>query len=204
MRTRELNTLVSRLVQGLDDVFVKDGVAWMRPSRDVLRGIAVEGSAFDKHSFYVWGFVMQPCVPSNSVSFNVGFRVRNVDGGDRWNTAVAECERNVIKATRDQVIDRIKEVSTAADMISLMDLVGVSDWHVRAFCYIRNREYHKAEDALSQLASQLDYSVSWQRNLANDLVKVRELLKRPSDAIDQQLEVWRQYTIDALGLSEFK
>jgi hypothetical protein len=204
LRTRELNTLANRLVQGLDDVFVKDGVAWMRPSRDVLRGIAVEDSAFDKHSFYVWGFVMQPCIPSNSISFNVGFRVRNIDGGDRWSTDVAECDRNVIKATRDQAISRIKDVSTAADMILLMDQVGVSDWRVRAFCYMRSGEYHKAENAFSQLTKQLDYSVSWQRDLADDIVKVRELLKRPSDAIDQQLELWRQYTIDALGLSEFK
>src|SRR5207249_2828862 len=75
MTTKEFIALAKSLMLDLPGFTFKGRLMFIKPVKQVLRGICFEPSAFDKRAFYVNVFALPLCVPTRHLYFNFGKRV---------------------------------------------------------------------------------------------------------------------------------
>lgn len=206
MITKAFISLENSLLPALPGFGVKGRLMVLSPLNHLLRGINFEGSSFNKTSFYATMFVMPLCVPTKSLYFNFGRRIRRKENGDRWSTEMLNLVEELIDALTLQAVPFLSPVESLHDFVKLAKTFSIENPHTSkaiAFALARAGEDKQAISVIDQLLHRLDMKVPWQveiGDMARDLMS--KLIKDPAEAY-KQLKMWEAETISNLGLDNF-
>jgi hypothetical protein len=206
MRTRDLVEIEKTLLPDLPGFTIKGNMMFMRPVKEILRGLYFEGSDFDKSSFYITFFALPLCVPTTHLYFLFGNKLR-ISGSDRWNakdpSELAELS-TTIRRDAMPFLSRTESLLGFADAAQSLASVNPHTPMAIAFALARAGHANEALDVLDRLLPQLDLRVAWQSQIADQVKALRaKLVANPSTA-QQQLEVWEAESSRNLGLEEFR
>lgn len=208
MTSRELSRLAKDLVPGLPGFSCKGPMAFGTPVDHTLRGLYFEGSSFDKQSFYVWAFVMPLCVPARHVSFNLGRRVRELDGGERWSVGTRKLSSQLLSAAKLDGNPPILRPLSLSDTVHIASAFATTlDPHAvqaHAYALARSGSAQLAVLKLRELMATLDRGVAWQNEMWDRASSLSALLGSDPSAASRQLVRWESETVRDLQLEEFR
>jgi hypothetical protein len=159
MKKKEFEALESRLLSYLPGFFVRGGLLILPPVSPVLRGIAFEGSSFDKSSFTVTAFLLPLCVPTDHLDFNFGTRILHPKGGDRWNATNSDLVGELGAALKLQATPFLSRVKSLLDFVDTARTFPQANPNIRkaiAYSLARSGRITEAVEVLDQLLEQLD------------------------------------------------
>ena len=190
----------------MEGFVAKRHLVFKPPLKHLLRGFAFEGSSFNKDSFYVCAFVMPLCVPKEHLSFTFGDRVRDLNGADRWNVGMPNLIENLSAALKRDAVTFISRIESVSDFIgyaksgprTLRNLEGVG------YSLARNGQISEACAIFDELLAMVDLSNSWQRELAGEVNRLKDVLTQAPENVRAQLAASESETIHKLGLYEFR
>jgi hypothetical protein len=205
MMTNDIIRLEKQLLRHLSGFALKGSLMFMPPIRPVLRGIVFEGSSFDKTSFSATAFMLPLCVPTKHLYLNFGRRIRHSGGGDRWNMATLDLAAELGAALKFHAVPFLSRVISLLDFVEAAKTVSQANPNTRraiAYALARAGRVRDAEEILTQLLDQIDTTIPWQCDLANEVTQLKRLLgAHPTEAL-RQLQAWERETEQNLELSE--
>lgn len=208
MKNKDFAGLAKQLLADLPGFFVKGPMAASQPVKHALRGLYFEGSTFDAKSFYVWTFFLPLFVPAKHVSFNLGKRLREPSGGDRWNADAPNSVAELRAAVKREALPFLSGIESAEDIAkAAATFQKVGDPYGQqtiAYAWARAGDMARATEELERLVRLLDVKIPWQREMAEraDVLKTK-VLANPAEA-QRQLEAWESETSQNLGLEKFR
>ncbi len=205
MKKKEIYNLEKQLLEYLPGFSLRGTIILLPPARPVLRGIAFDGSGFDKSSFTVTAFLLPLCVPTSHLYFNFGNRIRQPGGGDRWNMTQSDLIADLGVALRHQAIPFLSHVTSLLDFVETAKTFSQANPHTRraiAYSLARSGRITEAVEVLDQLFGQLDKAIPWQLALAGEARQLKtQLVAHPTEAL-RQFQTWELETEKNLGLNE--
>src|SRR5581483_8612259 len=84
MKKKQFESLCKTLLPKLPGFACKGWLLYADPIGHVLRAFCCDDSGFDPQIFTVWAFFQPLYVPKKHVSFNMGYRLKDARGCDRW------------------------------------------------------------------------------------------------------------------------
>ena len=208
MRYRDFEALGKGLLPYLPGFVAKGPLTFASPIGLALRGLCFEGSSFDASSFYVWVFFMPLCVPSETLYFNFGKRLRR-DGIDGWSGDAPDIKVALAKAVQEQAVPFFNLLDTPTKVANVLrgDVAESPTLHTRqAYAYVLARigDTAAALEVLDQLQKSVDPSVPWQFKMKERAALLREKILEGPEATSAQLAMWETETIKNLGLEKYR
>lgn len=207
MTNKDFAGLGKRLLPALPGFSVKGPMTFFCPVKDVLRGLYFEGSSFDGKSFYVWMFFLPLFAPAKHVNFNLGKRLREPSGGDRWNADTPSLIADLGAVVEREALPLLSGIESAEDMVKAATAFqNTRDPYAQqaiAYAWARSGEVMRADEELSRLLRLLDLKIPWQREMAERAETLKVRLANPADA-QRQLQAWETETSQNLGLEKFR
>ena len=208
MTNKDFAGLGKQLLPNLPGFSVKGPMTFICPVKDALRGLYFEGSTFDEKSFYVWTFFLPLFAPTKHVSFNLGKRLREPSGGDRWNADTPNLIADLGAAVKREALPFLSGIETAEDIAkAAAAFQKAGDPYAQqaiAYAWARSGEVTRANEEFNRLVRLLDLKIPWQREMAERAETLKaKLLANPADA-QRQLEDWEVETLQNLGLEKFR
>lgn len=207
MRSKDFVSLTRKLLPQWPSMIVHGTMLVMTPIKPVLRGLYFEGSSFDARSFYVWAFWMPLYVPADTVSFNLGTRIRGESGGDRWNAADARVIEKLSSAIYSDALPYLRELETSQDVVEAAKRAagGSKDPYVHqalAYSLAKAGDTTEAVDSIDVLLGLLDPFISWQAELRTRAQLLKEAIIAKKEDAAVMLDGWMAESIRQLGLEE--
>lgn len=205
MKKSEFQALALKVLPELDGFAAKGGLLLARPVDGLLRGIAFEGSSFNKTSFYATVFVMPLCKPTNHLSFTFGQRLRHEAVGERWNATTTQLPAKLIEAIRGQAIPFLAQGQSLADFIDLAqsEPKTLRVLEAMGFAQARAGRFPAAIETFDAVLQMIDLNVQWQSELAATIEELKAMLVRDPGKVREHLLSFEANTIHALGLDDF-
>ena len=208
MRYRDFEALGKGLLPYLPGFVAKGPLTFASPIGVTLRGLCFEGSSFDASSFYIWVFFMPLCVPSDTLNFNQGKRLRR-GGGDRWSADAPDIKVALAKAVQEQAVPFFNLLDTPTKVANVLrgDVAESPTLHTRqAYAYVLARigDTAAALEVLDQLQESVDPSVPWQFKMKERAALLREKILEGPEATSAQLAMWETETIKNLRLEKYR
>jgi hypothetical protein len=203
------NRQVAALAKGLRSLasgfVVRGPLLASVPLGHVLRGIYFEGSSFSKDAFYVWAFCQPLCVPAEAISFNLGQRLKDERGGERWSKTDTALLSHLGEAVGTQGLPFLGKVSSPSGAAALAEeraTVSRDPYLLQAAGYLwaAAGRIAEAQAALEALRRTVDGSVTWQQDMATRAAVLT--MKFQDGSADEQLRVWEAETARRLGLTD--
>lgn len=205
MKKKEIYNLERQLLDYLPGFSINGSLMVLPPEKPILRGIAFDGSGFDKSSFTVTAFLLPLCIPTNHLYFNFGNRIRQSGGGDRWNITNAHLVAELGMALRLQAVPFLSRVTSLLDFVETAKTFSQANPHTRraiAYSLARSGRITEAVEVLDQLLAQIDRAIPWQFALAGEADQLKaQLIAHPTEAL-RQLRTWECNTERSLGLNK--
>lgn len=176
------------------------------PMEHILRGLFFDGSRFNSYSFYVHAFVMPLFVPSLSVHFTFGFRLKDLDGKDNWwsdDSMVVEKLKEAIQRDAIPFLEQSKSLSGAAATIASLGANNPHAFEASAYCNLLSGEDEVAMEFLEKIEMILDAKYAWRKELLDRAKTIKKLIMTNPGAAQQKLLDWETTTVRALGLCDF-
>ena len=209
MRTKQFLAIEKRLLPSLPGFVIKGRLLFIVPLGHTLRGFHVDGSSFDKQSFYVNAFFMPLYVPSEHLHLTFGRRLR---GGGGWSTATPGFEL-VLEAQLQKEVPFLDGLKTARDVANaLKPFAERSNPHSHealAYTLVQAGEIRAAVSAIDTLLGSIEAikrvnpQLTWELAIAARAQLVRNKLTEDLESATAQLAVWENETIRNLGLENF-
>jgi hypothetical protein len=206
MITPKLVALEKQLALALPVLRVKKTLMLVPPVDKLLLGIWFDRSSHDNVSFSVTAFIMPLCIPAKHLGFTFGSRVRDKNGGDRWNIETSGLTGDLTAALKEQALPFLSKGDTLEGFIEIARSSPPTGRVLEGLAYAlaRSGKIEQAIDAFVRLTSMLDLSVGWQRELAEQARTFgAKLAENPVEA-GQQLIYWEAETLNRLKLIEFR
>jgi len=208
MRYRDFEALGKGLLPYLPGFVAKGPLTFACPIGLTLRGLCFEGSSFDASSFYVWVFFMPLCVPSDTLYFNHGKRLRR-DGIDGWSGDAPDIKVALAEAAQEQAVPFLDLLDTPTKVANVLrgDVAESPTLHTRqAYAYVLARigDTAAALEVLDQLQKSVDPSVPWQFKMKERAALLREKILEGPEATSAQLAMWETETIKNLRLEKYR
>jgi hypothetical protein len=207
MKSKEFASLARKLLPQCPRMIVHGTMLVMPPIEPVLRGLCFEGSSFDAKSFYVWAFWMPLYVPADTVSFNLGKRIREECGGDRWSAADDRVIEKLSSAIRSDALPFLCELETAKDVVVAAGraAAGSRDPYAHqalAYSLAKAGDVAAAVDSIDVLLGLLSPLVPWQAELRTRAQSLKETLIAKKEDAAAMLDGWTAESIRRLGLEQ--
>lgn len=207
MKNKDFAELAKHLLPDLPGFFVKGPLVASHPVKNTLRGLYFEGSDFDKHSFYVWTFFLPLFVPTKHVSFNLGKRLREPGGGDRWNADAPNLVAELRAAVKRDALSFLSGIESAEDIArAAAAFQKTGDPYALqaiAYAWARAGDVERAMEELERLIRLLDVEVPWQLEMIERAETLKAKLADPTER-QRQFAVWENESVKNLGLQKFQ
>jgi hypothetical protein len=205
LNKKDLSRLAARLAEDLPGLRFTGPLLYFEPPAPILRALYLESHSYDARQFYLWAFVLVPCVPARIVSFNFGWRIGPGRGNGPWSAASSDLDVSLMQAIRREALPRLSSVRSASDLAPLARTLDKSrdPYVIQAIAYALMREcrLELGMQSLDALLGCLDASIGWQAEIARRAQSVRALIVADSTGAQAQLEQWEIDTLDALKLA---
>jgi hypothetical protein len=168
----------------------------------MLTGLLFEGSSFDADSFQVTYFASTVAYPLDSVVLDLPNRLRNRNGGDRWNTRDPNVESELSEAVASQAVlflDQMRRPSAfAATLRERNETVQILRAEVIAFA--RAGEENDVQATIAKLQSVLDPRLPWQVEIQKNISVLQAEMELSPIALGGLLDRWERETCERLQL----
>ncbi len=199
MTNKQFLALERQLSYCLPGFHVSPGLMHLEPIGRLLRGIAFDGSSFDKISFYVTVFVMPLCVPTTYLYFTYGQRI-----DDRWSVGEPDTVERLAAAITTQALPFLLRTATLEDFIELAEEKRQDDpnnlWAL-GLALARIGRDAEAVDVLGRMERWSGDPVGWVRGLSQRAMAFRQSMLQDASDAREQLQGWELETIEALRLN---
>lgn len=205
MKNKDFVAIAERLLPDLKGFVQRTPMVILLPINHFLRAIYFESSGIDRRSFYVWVFFQPLFVPTQNVNFNLGFRLRDTEGNERWHADAPNLIATLGQALQAQALPFLEAIGSPRAAAEMALSLGVTNPHVQeavAYSLVLGGEINKAIGAIDRLIVGLDLEMPWQREIADRSQTLKyKLVSNPANAL-RQLQEWEILTIRSLGLEE--
>jgi len=204
VKTREFVTLEQRLLPSLPGYAVKGRMMIVVPVVHTLRGFYFEPSGFSSKKFYVNMFFMPLCVPAKHVHFTFGHRV-----GHGWDAKEPDLETKLKAAMKGDMrfllgLRTPKDTAKALEPLTtgnpVTGYVNPHCYEALAYTLITAGELAGAATVIDNLLRSVNFSVSWEAEIASRAQLMKEKLSENPERANQQLLTWEAETVRNLGL----
>lgn len=203
MRAKELAPLFKQLLPALPGFAFHKRLLLERTIGRLLRALHFDTTGLDKDGFNVDVFVMPLCVPKEYLTFTFGKRVH--DPHSVWSMKMPDLVPRLSQAIREQALPYLAQ---CASLLDFADLVGDSrNPHGpknSAFALARVGEHERAIATIDALLPRLNLDVAWEQGIADETTALRHMLVTDPSEADRKLKEWESYTIQKLGLEQFR
>jgi len=202
LTTKQFLEMQEKLLSTLPGFALGKRLIYSQCPKYVLRGLSFQGSSFNKKSFYVTVFAMALYVPSEHLAFVICKRLRDQNGGERWNfetSKVVELLGSAIRAQAVPLLARVSSLQGFCDQLGNRIHVNPNITVANAFGLVLLGKESVAGQLMDELASRLDFNVGWQRTIADQVNLIKRKLNHSGDRARQQLEMWANETLDQIG-----
>lgn len=207
MKTKAFAALARQLLPSLPGMVIHGPMMLVVPLGQVLRGLYFEGSSFDAKSLYVWLFWLPLYVPTETAYFNLGKRLRDESGGDRWNMADAQFMEGLTKSVRAEAIPFLKGLDTPQGVVEAARRAAATSkdpYTHQALCYALAKagKVQEAVTAVDVLLGLLSPAIPWQAELGTRANLLKEKLIASAEDTTAMLEGWTAESIRQLKLED--
>jgi len=205
MKKKQFQSLCHSLLPNIPGFSSKEWLLFASPIDHVLKGFCGDDSGLNKEQFTVWAFMLPLYVPTDHVHFNMGFRLTQENGCEKWwNIVDPDLRDELLVCIETQGLpyfDKVKEPKDVATAIQkLTTQFSPYDLEAVAYSQLMAREFDSAGSALERLISSINSTIAWQARMADRAeFLLRKLNLNPQLAI-QQLHEWELATLQNLGL----
>jgi len=205
MRKKQFENLCKKLIVALPDFSCKGFLLFARPVGHVLRGFCCDDSGFDLNKFAVWVFFLPFYVPTKHLGFNIGQRLKDDRGCDKWwNINDPETPDDMLFRIRSQGIPFLSGVEEPLGLVQVADrrYADSKDPHVLeaiAYSLLISGHFAASKRALDTLLAVLSPAVGWQNEMKLRTEKLKAL---DSEAAQRILAQWEKESRTNLGISE--
>jgi len=178
---------------------------YAHPVSHILRGFCCDGSSFDPSIFTVTVFVLPLYVPTTHLHFNMGNRLKDERGCDKWwNIQEPDLANKLLNSIQREGLPFLDGVRQPSQMVALVErLPGNTNPHsleAIAYSLAMADDYVAAETALDRLVKALDVKIGWQAEMMERAKQLGEKLNTDPQGVKQLLTEWEQATVRSLGL----
>jgi hypothetical protein len=204
MTTKEFVLLERRLQPNFPEFVIKGRLFFIPSVEHTLRAFSFEPSGFNKTVFYINAFYLPLCIPCKYLSFTFGKRLK----GTGWHADAPNLESELVKAMQSEVpflrsLRTAKEVAEAVAQSLKQNPRDPYRHEAVAYMLARSGEIAEAVVALDRLMSVLDLTVSWQGEMADRALALKEKLIDAPTVAQRQLDDWQTETVRNLDLEGF-
>jgi len=183
----------------------KGWLLYAHPVSHILRGFCCDGSSFDPSIFTVTVFVLPLYVPTTHLHFNMGNRLKDERGCDKWwNIQEPDLAKKLLNSIQREGLPFLDGVRQPSQMVALVErLPGNTNPHsleAIAYSLAMADDYVAAETALDRLVKALDVKIGWQAEMMERAKQLGEKLNTDPQGVKQLLTEWEQATVRSLGL----
>jgi len=205
MKKRQFEALCKMLLPDLPGFTCKGWLLYAVPLGHVLRGFCCDDSGFDPKKFTVWAFFLPLYVPRQYLSFNMGFRLKDVRGCDRWwKIDDPRLGEELLACIQQQGLPFLEAVKQPCDVVTAIQRLGIDSnvYNLEAMAYslVMIDDVVAAQQALERLTKLLDTSVPWQAEMKTRAMELARKLDIDPQEARRQLAEWEQATVKNLGL----
>jgi hypothetical protein len=205
MKKKQFESLCGEILSNLPGFSCKGWLLHAVPLDHILRGFCCDGSSFDPSIFTVTVFVLPLYVPTTHLHFNMGKRLKDERGCDKWwNIGEADLSSKLLSSVQHDGLPFLCGVRSPSEIIAVVQrLPGSSNPHsleAIAYSLAMAGEYFAAQLALERLVKALDVKISWQLEMAERAKLLAEKLNADPEAGKLLLATWELETINALAL----
>lgn len=184
----------------------KGSLLVLMPLHHTLRGICLERSGTAKQ-FYVWVFLQPLFVPSEHITFNIGWRVGG--GCHTWSTDAEGLTVRLTAALKKEAYPFLSGVNTLRDLAdATMSLNKTGDLRVQeAIVYISIRllAVSQAKIEIKRLRALLHpRHFDWQREMLERVELFEGLLESDAVGLENRFNSCESETAENLGLTQLK
>jgi hypothetical protein len=205
MKKKHFESICSTILPTLPGFACKGWLLYAHPVSHILRGFCCDISGFDPTSFTVWVFVLPLYVPTQHLYFNIGNRLKDERGCEKWwNLQEPDLASKLLSSIKGEGLGFLERVHHPAQIVRLVEgLPGNTNPHsLEAIAYSSAiaDEYVAAQAALGRLVEALDVNVPWQAEMMERATQLGEKLNNDPQGAKQLLAQWEGITIRNLGL----
>jgi hypothetical protein len=205
MKAKDLQPLLAAVASRLQG-FKHDGVMiYSSPIRDILKGFYFDRSDLDKSAFAVNAIMLPAYVPWRIRVFLFGKRI---GGGSSttWSLNDPELIDKITTCIESEGLQHIRQVSSPADIVSLAQNAPNRDSafmkQAVAFSLAICGDNKQAVQALDDLMSTLDATISWQNDIRQDSQMLHSLLMSEPENVRELFKQWKDITKETFKIQD--
>jgi hypothetical protein len=203
MTKRQLTILAKGLLGGLPEFTVHGPMVVMQPLARILRAVCFSGAS-NTRGFYVHVAVLPLCLPTELVTFDVGWRVCGTL--QRWSADEADFESKLIAVLRRDVVPFLSRAGAPHDAAeAAMALPNHENQFVQeaiGYFWALAGHVENACRAFENVLRSNGNDLDWEKAINERTIKVIWLLRNDLAAARSQLEAWETQTKANLGLQD--
>jgi hypothetical protein len=197
VKTKDFAKIGKGLLELLPAYSVKGSLVYSITTHNVLRGVSFEGSSFDRSSFYIWFFVMPLSLPTDTLYFNLGERLRDRQGGDRWDINQPDVLSEIKLQFENQAVPWLatfESAITAIDAVKKMSDIApnVRSLEASAVLLASYGDTEGTQLLINRCLSMVDSLIAWQREVAEQLGKLSKACMESNQAVEGLLGSWSE------------
>jgi hypothetical protein len=210
MTKKEFFLIGTQLQKTFPEFIAFKDLLLLNPLGDILRGIAFQGSGWDKHSFCAWQFVFplwKLVEKGGDISMSFGSEPLGLNKCERcFDKRVPDFEQELIFLIKEQALPFLNSIQTNEDFLNNLDPKYLDtdpyDKEAQAYARIRIEDFPGALKALDELIGMLDFRLEWEYPIAERARLLKEKILRDPAEAQAQLEAWKEETIRNLKLDK--
>jgi hypothetical protein len=195
-----VGSLLKFLVKEIPDFRLVGRLLYRPITKGMLVGCYFESSDFEKKTAMITCFATVAAYPLDSLSFDLPFRLRDSQGGDRWNIGSDKSASEIHRAITVQALpflDKMQSPQAFAEEL-LKGSQSVQSQRGAAVALAYSGERARALAIVAGLFPKLDQSIQWQAEL---VAKLSELSERLENGTQRGLLAdWERTTRERLKL----
>lgn len=205
MKKKQFESMCRNILPDLPGFACKGWLLYAHPVSHILRGFCCDGSSFDPSIFTVTVFVLPLYVPTTHLHFNMGNRLKDERGCDKWwNIQEPDLAKKLLNSIQREGLPFLDGVRQPSQMVALVErLPGNTNPHsleAIAYSLAMAYDYVAAETALDRLVKALDVKIGWQAEMMERAKQLGEKLNTDPQGVKRLLTEWEQATVKNLGL----
>jgi hypothetical protein len=205
MKKKQFESLCKTLLPNLPGFVCKGWLLYADPMGHVLRAFCGDDSGFDPQIFTVWVFFQPLYVPKKHVSFNMGYRLKDTRGCDRWwNINDPRLRDELLVSIQRDGLPFLEGIKQPADVVTAIHRLGADSdpYKMEAVAYslAMADDVAAAQQALERLTKALDRGIPWQAEMMERAMQLARKLGVDPQEAKRQLAEWEQATVKNLGL----